>query len=60
LGILEGFAEAAGELVPGQAKIDAVYISKLIKITQAAKRAHDAAAGQPLDLDLLKPVDPAT
>lgn len=56
LGVLEGFVSVA-EMFPG-ITIPAALADKILKIAQASVKAHEAATGQALDLNLLKPVDP--
>lgn len=56
LGVLDSFAGIA-ELFPGTT-VPAALADKLLKVTQAAVRAHEAATGQPLDLSLLQPIQP--
>lgn len=58
LGFLDSAAQIAASVPGAQAPIAAIS-DKYIKIAQAAVQAHEAATGQPLDLALLKPVDPA-
>jgi hypothetical protein len=57
LGVLDSFAMIA-EMFPG-ANVPAALADKLLKIAQASVKAREAATGQPLDLNLLKPVTPA-
>lgn len=56
LGALDTIAEIAA-IVPGAQQGLAAYSDKYIKIAQAAVKAHNAATGQDLDLNLLKPVE---
>jgi hypothetical protein len=58
LGFLNSAAQVA-EVIPGAQAPIAAVADKFILIAQAAVKAHEAATGQPLDLALLKPVDPA-
>lgn len=56
LGTLDAIAQVA-EIVPGAQAPLAALADKYIKIAQAAARAHQASTGQPLDLNLLQPVE---
>lgn len=51
-----------GQLFPGIGipgiGIPADAAAKLLAIAQVTVKAHEALTGQPLDLNLLKPVDP--
>ncbi len=58
LGALDTVAGIA-ELFPGVA-VDAAIADKLVRIAQAAVKAHNAATGQDLDLSLLAPIQPTT
>jgi len=58
LGVLDSIAMIA-ELYPGAA-VPAGIADKLLKVAQASVKAREAATGQPLDLNLLKPIEPAT
>lgn len=41
-------------------KAGADLAEKLLVIAQTAVKAHEAQVGKPLDLSLLKPIDPVT
>jgi hypothetical protein len=56
LGVLDTVAGIA-ELFPG-VTVPAAMADKLIKVAQAAVKAHNQATGQPLDLSLLQPLEP--
>lgn len=56
LGLLHE-AALIGEIVP-QSAAAATLADKLIQIAQATVKAHEEITGQPLDLELLKPIDP--
>lgn len=56
LGYLEGITKAAS-LVPGVSGV-ATLAGEALSIAQAAVKAHEAISGQPLDLSLLKNIDP--
>lgn len=56
LGALDTLAGIA-QLFPGVA-VPAAITDKILKIAQSAVQAHEAATGQPLDLSLLKPLEP--
>lgn len=56
--ILQEAAAAAGPFLTGKAgDVDALAAS-LMKIIQAALAAREQVTGQPIDLDLLKPIQP--
>lgn len=54
LGVLDSFASIA-EMFPG-ITVPAALADKILKIAQSAVKAHEAATGQPLDLNLLQPI----
>ena len=56
LGVLDSISQIA-ELFPG-ATVPAILADKILKIAQSAVQAHEAATGQALDLNLLKPLEP--
>lgn len=56
LGFLDSAAQIAAAVPGAQAPIAGIA-DKYIKIAQAAAKAHQAATGQPLDLNLLSPVE---
>lgn len=56
LGVLDSFAQIA-EIFPG-ITVPAALSDKILKIAQAAVKAHESATGQPLDLSLLQPLQP--
>lgn len=56
LGLLHE-AALVGEVIP-QSAAAATLADKFIKIAQETVKAHQEITGQPLDLNLLKPVDP--
>ena len=56
LGLLHE-AALLGEVVPQSAE-EAALADKFIQIAQATIKAHQRITGQPLDLSLLKPINP--
>lgn len=57
LGVLDTLANIAEVIPVPSVALPAAYADKLLKIAQSAVQAHQAATGQPLDLNLLKPVE---
>ena len=53
---LDGIAK--GVAVIPEATAGAAIADGLLQIIQSALKAHQAVTGQPLDLNLLKPIDP--
>lgn len=54
---LDGAAQTVGSLEVPTISAGAKVADLLIKVIQSAIKAHNAVTGQPLDLNLLQPID---